>query len=263
MPLAFWKTYQQPLPNGKFSALLPEKIVDTMSRLENRIGERFPDSGLRQVAVELTEQARATQRAVKYLPRPIWIIRIAALLAIALVLTGVITMVSLTLDLDTGADGWVEWVQAIESAINELIFLAIALYFLVSLEMRVKRKIALAALHRLRSFAHVIDMHQLTKDPASILATAQPTASSPQRAMTPFELVRYLDYCTELLSLTSKIGALYAQDLNDPIVLNAVNDVESLVDGLSAKIWQKIMILDMAVPDEEQEGPLAENVPEG
>jgi len=62
--------------------------------------------------------------------------------------------------------------------------------------------------------------------------------------MTRFELSRYLDYCTELLSLTSKVASLYVQDVQDPVVLDAVNDVENLATGLSAKIWQKIMILD-------------------
>jgi hypothetical protein len=40
------------------------------------------------------------------------------------------------------------------------------------------------------------------------------------------------------------IGAvLVAQYLNDPVVLDAVNDVESLASSLSVKIWQKSMIL--------------------
>ncbi len=38
--------------------------------------------------------------------------------------------------------------------------------------------------------------------------------------------------------------ALYVQDSQDPVVLDAVNDVETLTTGLSSKIWQKIMILD-------------------
>jgi len=72
------------------------------------------------------------------------------------------------------------------------------------------------------------------------------TASSPRRSMPRFELSRYLDYCSELLSLTSKVAALYVQDSQDPVVLDAVNDVETLTTGLSGKIWQKIMILDRA-----------------
>ena len=62
--------------------------------------------------------------------------------------------------------------------------------------------------------------------------------------MTPFELSRYLDYCTELLSLTGKVASLYVQDFQDPVALDAVNDIENLTTGLSRKIWQKIMILD-------------------
>ena len=61
--------------------------------------------------------------------------------------------------------------------------------------------------------------------------------------MTAFELVRYLDYCTEALSLSGKVAALYAQSYNDSVVLNAVNDFERLTTGLSRKVWQKIMIL--------------------
>lgn len=66
--------------------------------------------------------------------------------------------------------------------------------------------------------------------------------------MTRFELSRYLDYCSELLSLTSKLAALFVQYVPDPVVLDAVNDVETLADGLSQKIWQKILVLDAAEP---------------
>ena len=62
--------------------------------------------------------------------------------------------------------------------------------------------------------------------------------------MTSFQLNRYLDYCSESLALISKIAALYVQDFQDPIVLDAVDDVEDLTSGLSRKIWQKITILE-------------------
>jgi len=49
-----------------------------------------------------------------------------------------------------------------------------------------------------------------------------------------------------LFALTSKLAALHAQHRQDPVVLDAVNDIESLTADLSRKIWQKITILDMA-----------------
>ncbi len=48
---------------------------------------------------------------------------------------------------------------------------------------------------------------------------------------------------SELLSLTGKIAALYVQRFDDPVVITAVNEVETLCTGLSRKIWQKIMII--------------------
>jgi hypothetical protein len=134
-------------------------------------------------------------------------------------------------------------VQGVESAINDVVFLGIAIFFLLTIETRLKRRRALAALHQLRSIAHVVDMHQLTKDPEQLLTQPPSTASSPVRTMTRIELGRYLDYCSEMLSVTSKIAALFVERFDDPVTLAAVNEIESLTAGLSRKIWQKISML--------------------
>ena len=73
---------------------------------------------------------------------------------------------------------------------------------------------------------------------------SQPTASSPKATLTPFLLGRYLDYCSELLSLIGKVAVVYTTDVHDSVVLDAIDSVESLTTGLSGKIWQKIVILD-------------------
>ena len=67
--------------------------------------------------------------------------------------------------------------------------------------------------------------------------------SHPRRQLTPFELSRYLDYCSEMLSLTGKCAVLYVQGFDDDVALRAVNEIEDLTTGLSRKIWQKLMIL--------------------
>ena len=69
------------------------------------------------------------------------------------------------------------------------------------------------------------------------------TSASPERGMTPFELTRYLDYCSEMLSLTAKCAALYAEKLSDPVVVDTVGDIERLTSNLSSNIWQKIAIV--------------------
>jgi hypothetical protein len=130
-----------------------------------------------------------------------------------------------------------------EAGINDLILIGAAIFFLTTLERRIKRGRALTAIHELRSVAHIIDMHQLTKDPERILNTSPLTAHSPRPAMTMFVLRRYLDYCSEMLSLVGKIATLYVQRFDDDVALAAASEVEELTTGLSQKIWQKIIIL--------------------
>ena len=127
--------------------------------------------------------------------------------------------------------------------VNLLLLAVAALWFVVTLERRVKRSRTLDALYQLRSIAHVIDMHQLTKDPTMVLQGTTTTAESPERHMSEFELARYLDYCAEMLALTAKLAALYAGGSKDEQVISAVNEVEDLASNLGRKIWQKIMIL--------------------
>jgi hypothetical protein len=134
-----------------------------------------------------------------------------------------------------------EFLQGLDAAINEVVFIGVAVYFFFTLETRLKRHRAMKAIHELRSIAHIIDMHQLTKDPERIADT--PTAGA-KRPQNPAELIRYLDNCSDLLALISKIAALYVQNFDDPVTLSAVNEVENLTNGLSRKIWQKIMIFD-------------------
>ena len=78
---------------------------------------------------------------------------------------------------------------------------------------------------------HVIDMHQLTKDPSAAVIVGGKTPSSPARTLTPYELSRYLDYCSEMMSLTSKVAVLFAQSLPDPVVTEAVSDIERIASG--------------------------------
>jgi hypothetical protein len=124
----------------------------------------------------------------------------------------------------------------------------------VTVEGRLRRRQALGFIRELRAVAHLVDMHQLTKDPDRLLWPVSATESSPVRTLTHVELVRYLDYCSELLSLTSKIAALYAERLIDAVVLQAVDEVETLTNGLSIKIWQKLIVLGAGLVDRQSSG---------
>lgn len=229
-----------------YRELNPQRIIETSELLHKRIEERFAASSLSRVALEVTEVARAAQQVSEWLSRPIVWVRVAVGVAVA----GLTLMVVLALrvvNIDLRGVGFSETAQGVEAAINDLIFVGVAIYFLLGVELRIKRARALKELHVLRSLAHVVDMHQLTKDPERLLggtASRLDTASSPKRDMTPFQLTRYLDYSSELLAILSKIAAIYVQRFNDTEALRAAGDIEDLTVGLSRNIWQKIMILD-------------------
>jgi uncharacterized membrane protein YtjA (UPF0391 family) len=211
------------------------------------VENRFPDSGLSRVCRELDSIARRTAQTTAWIARPILTVRVSVVLLVGLILAGLAaTAVSLRPSL--GPLSLTELVQTLESGVNDVVFVAVAVFFLVTLETRIKRRRALRAIHELRSIAHVIDMHQLTKDPERVLPPPEKESARPQGQMSRFDLARYLDYCSEALSLTGKLAALYIQGFDDPVALSAVNEVEDLTTGLSRKIWQKLMIVYAIVP---------------
>ncbi len=79
-------------------------------------------------------------------------------------------------------------IQALEASISSVAFTGAAILFFVSWENRIKRSRALKAIHELRALAHIVDMHQLTKDPESTFARAQAPAPRRKRTMNSFEL---------------------------------------------------------------------------
>jgi hypothetical protein len=220
------------------------KIVETIIRLHKRIAERFPGSGLSAVCETLDDVAKVTAARAAEIARPYWSFR---LLAGAVIALGLAAQVYFALLID-----WsgiiarakpVEVAEGLDAVVNLLVLAFGGIWFVMTLEQRWKRRRVLAHLYEFRSLAHIVDMHQLTKDPTIVLSVVPPTASSPERRMSEFELFRYLDYCAEMLALIAKLAALYAERTEDREVANGVNEIEDLTSNLGRKIWQKIMIV--------------------
>lgn len=233
-------------PIGDELQLDVEKIIETVAGLRSRIEERFPGSGLGSLADRLHEIASHSVEDLDWVGRPLLPLRIAIGVCVLLILALPVWLIS-SAEFPAGAPDILVLLEALESGVNDLIFLGFILFFLFTLETRIKRNRALRSLHHLRALAHIIDMHQLTKDPDRLTQEGEDTRSSPQRRLDQFLLGRYLDYSSEMLSLVSKIAALYAQRLADPVVLAAVDEVEALTTGLASRIWQKLMILDQSL----------------
>jgi hypothetical protein len=223
-----------------------EPVLATLQQLRVRIGARFPERGLYAVSAELMELAdRVATSSARNRDR-LRVVRIISRAVIALVV--LLTLVALVFAVrsavqEGGPEHDIEWLAVLESGVNDLVFAAIAIWFLFTVPERLRRADTLALLHELRSLAHIIDMHQLNKDPERLRSTFTPTSVSPAMGLSFEELEHYLDYCSELLSMVGKTAALCAEESRDSVVLETVSTIENLTIGMSRKIWQKISIL--------------------
>ncbi|RYG30770.1 MAG: hypothetical protein EON93_14180 [Burkholderiales bacterium] len=229
-----------------YRTLDANRIEDTLATLQKRIDERFPGRGLSALCKELLDIAREDKRRLSWVAKPNLLLRIGVGIAIASGFAGLLWFgISLPgifpgLQVDSEVSNVL---QGVDAAVNTVALSGAASWFLLNLESRWRRRAVLDDLHELRSIAHVVDMHQLTKDPTQLHKGYESTSSSQVHDMNEFELMRYLDYCSEMLSLTGKLAALYMQNMRDPVIIEAVNEIEDLTTSLSRKIWQKIMIL--------------------
>ena len=168
-----------------YRSLAPDKVIETIGLLHHRIAERFPGAGLADVCAELLRIAGENSNRAESITRRNMPLRTAIIALLALGLAGLAYIVSLIDFSRASADNVFSVLQGLEAAANLVVLLGAALFFLVSIEVRLKRRRALAALHELRSIVHVIDMHQLTKDPSTAVSVGGKTPSSPRAHAVP------------------------------------------------------------------------------
>ncbi len=228
------------MPNARRLQL--DRVLETLTKLRLRVAERFPGSGLAGLVGDVEALGGEVAAHSAAISRPIlWV---WALVVFSILLLGGAIVVLVGQAQTKFTPAWTEMAQGVDAITSELALLIAALVFLASWQTRIRRGRVVAAVRRLREFAHIVDMLQLTKDPGGIAGVSLPALShSPRRDLTPQELARYLDYCSETLSLIAKLAQFYVARFDDPEATEAVTDLEDLTDGLSRKIWQKIMIL--------------------
>ncbi|PWH07077.1 hypothetical protein DEO23_08220 [Brachybacterium endophyticum] len=232
-----------PPDSSRFQRLDGAAVRRSAQSLQQRISSRFPDRTLWEVCGEVvgivdeintgSGISRRRVRAARVLSR-------LGMLLVAIFLGGAVALAVIQVATSPGAVGPLDLLPLIETIVNDLVFGGIAVFFLYSVPERMERARVLRILHRLRSLAHVIDMHQLTKVPERLeRGSREQGGMDLDRA----DLTRYLDFCTEMLSLVGKSGALFAEDTTDGDVLDAVQGIEALTSDMARKVWQKIGII--------------------
>ncbi|MFK7800940.1 MAG: hypothetical protein AB8G95_04860 [Anaerolineae bacterium] len=238
-----------------YRSLQSDLITKQIESIRSRIVERFPDRNLVNVCDELLTVSRESSERAERISKPLYWVRFGlpiAIITFLLALDGLYLFFADRID-ESATLNYADFLEMSDALFNLIVLFLAFLFFLSSFEQRIKRTRTLKEIHQLRSLAHVIDMHQLTKDPEHTLGHGRHTPSSPDDEMTMFEITRYLDYCSEMLSMIGKLAALFVQSFDDEVAVAAVNEIEGLTTGLSRKIWQKIMYvhsIDLSLDDE-------------
>jgi hypothetical protein len=213
-----------------YKHLRADKLIDTADRLASRIVGRFPEANLGKVAVAVADLTRNAVATAERINRPNWKLRVGliGLAAFILAAAGVSVAVIATF--------YREHLFEIGRVLSGAgLWLGGAFVFFWTLETRLRRGKVVKALHELRGLAHIIDLHQMSKDPDC--------GPDSDPAYNLGGLVAYLGLCGELLALLSKIGQLYVEDFPDGTTLAAVDQLENLTAALSQKIWQKATLM--------------------
>jgi hypothetical protein len=231
------------LPDHSYERLLATPVLETVDRLRQRIAIRFPDRDLGQVAAELhTLVAEIADVAPEHRAR-LRLARIVSRVLVVLIVAGTVVALALAAGAAGDVEDGLDWLALVETTVNDLVFAAIAVFFCYSVPERLQRGRLLDLLHRLRSVAHIVDMHQLTKDPERLRPGYVGTGVGQPLDLDRHQLERYLDYCAELFSLIAKAAALCAEESRDAVVLDTVSTIETLTTSMSREVWQKIEVL--------------------
>ncbi|MEL4357467.1 MULTISPECIES: hypothetical protein [unclassified Luteococcus] len=221
-----------PPAGSHFQRLEHARVRRSTAELQARIRSRFPNRTLWEVCGELVALVDEVAGQDGQSQRRVRLARVLSRLAVLLVvvfLAGTIGLAALDV-LRGGTFQAIDFLPLLETMINNLVFGGLAVLFLLAVPERMERARILRILHRLRSLAHVIDMHQLTKIPE-------------RHELGAADLKIYLEQCSEMLSLVGKTGALFAEDTTDGDVLDAVEGIEALTSDMARKVWQKIAII--------------------
>jgi len=153
-----------------------------------------------------------------------------------MLLTGVVMSLSqVKIQFQPGSVTWLEFMQAMESGTDYIIFVGAGIFFLISLEVRIETPAHLKALAR-TALSGACDRHASAhqRPPARRLACRYRYAASLSNEFTLDQLIATWTIAVKC-SRWWELAALYLQRSDDAVVLSTVDEIEGLTTGLSRK----------------------------
>lgn len=208
----------------------PVRIINTAEKLAINVENALPNTTLAGLAKDLAQTARETDQLVKQAARPIYTIRLLSLLAVAIGIAAPLYLLGL-LHVKWEFETVTDLFEAADAGFNLILLLAGALWFLFTLESRIKRNRVLESISELREFTHVIDITQLYYTPDIYVSDAE---DSPSR----FDHT-YLFFCTQMLGVITNLAALYTRGASSDSIWRAASEVETLANSIATKLVSK------------------------
>ena len=226
----------------------PDKLCNAIQKLQRLVKKRFPKSTFYKTTMKLSEvaeKAKAVAKDFGGVKRAIWwTVIIIAPIALLFLMSSLL-LIYLPIESKSTQTGLLDYSETIGLFVDWII-----LSVLGSLAIRKKyrlnrRKPAMQTLHQLRSIAHLIDLTQHNKNYQTVKDKTLPL----EKRMSAEDCIRYLNYSSQALSLTGKVAAIMIEDYNDSGVIAAVCELDTICNGISVKIWQKIETLQQYAED--------------
>ena len=228
--------------NNYHPFLKHQVIVDSIKILSFRIHDRFPKSSLKEHAFNFVQFSKDFD--VKLDDSKKWSKLFMIWKGILILITSIFSVVLLyLLIVGLHVSTLHDKLPVFDACFNMSFIFFGSFYFLFTVDRWYSRKKISELLIELKNYIHVADMHQINKDPNHFHDEYIRAENSPIKNLTKFELKRYLDYTQEFISLSSKLSCLILDKFkDDQEIISRVNEVELLCNGISSKIWQKIII---------------------
>lgn len=224
------------LKSTNYKSLDPKEVLKTAGELSARVADRFPGSGLLGISKELEGVAGRMEGRAAELKKPKVVLR-AGILLVCVVAALAAAKLAVMIRASDDIFSLPQFIQSLGSGLEGLAIMTAFAFFLAAIERRSRRSAALKFLSELRSMAHIIDLHQTKKE--NLGPDIGPTKNSPRRDLDDPRLSRYLEYCSEMLSIIGMVGSYYAQELGDEDFLESVDQLTDLTNGMASRILQK------------------------
>jgi hypothetical protein len=122
-----------------------DSVARTVALLRGRIDERFPGSGLAGVCRELDRITVQARERAAWIAKPIPGVRLAVAGLLCVIAVG-LAGTALSLRRPNQPLDFLQFVQVLESGINDVVLVGAGAFFLFTVETRIKRRRALLAI---------------------------------------------------------------------------------------------------------------------